>query len=349
MSATTAYCVAQNIRYGDFSMHFKPGRQDLMWYEPTSVVWNSPGCTDGEDVARKWAGDWPGSTIFIVENFTGHDISFLSNFPDEHEAMSRALTPFEVVHAQIGDPSSDDVLVQCDRVWLRQKPLRRRESIPCRELNIQDVKKYASYVRDMNLVTLFKYHFDIEEWDEESGVSKENMCHAWQHDEKLQGFSLAGSKGMKVKTEHSNSGDSINIAQTLVVYSQGVAQRYDFLCCRAVQSANFDEKAFVEAIQDRALKCRDDVRERLTNDHWFAYWFLSKRMFDRVFDLDGESAAEAQRGVSRLKSAEKETAFTDVLCGFMLATALEEKRLICQEGSSCEFRLSGKPFANCWA
>lgn len=345
INATTAYRVVKDFRYGDFLTRFRPGRQDLMWYEPKSVAWNSPGCTDGEKVAREWAGKSPGqSTIFIIENFTGHDVSFLSAYAQEHEAMNRALTPFEVVHAQLGDASSDDVLTKCDRVHLKQLPVQRREPITCRELNQQEVKKYARYVKDMELVELFKHHFDIE-WDEESGISEENMRNAMKHDEKLQGFGFrGGTQAMKIKKSTRVHGDSgISHEHTLLAYNKGVAGRYDTLYCRAVQSANFDEDAFTNACQRKARECRGDVRQRLGAGHWFWYLFMRKQRFDEYYGLDAECDEQARLEVDTQRVNEQQRSFTDVLCGCILATAIQEKRLIYHEDRSGEFRLLGKP------
>lgn len=350
--ATVAYRVVKGFRYADLLTRFAPGRRDLMWYEPKSVSWNSMGCNEGELHARQWAGEQPGqNTIFIIDNFTGHDISWLSDFDSEHEAMTRALTMFEVTAVRVGDPNSDDVLAKCDQVRLRQLPLERREPITCRELNTKEAEKFARYVKKMKLVELFERHFEIQ-FEEDTGASEDALWTAMKTNENLKGFACMGSRqAFKVNQKHKVDPET-GVAQytfTLFAYNMGVVG-YDCLFCRATQKASFSQHRYEAGLVRRASTFRGEVRESAVRNSAFGGWagyimrmLLSQDSFDERYDVAEKSKEAARPELEKQREDEKDKAFENVLCGYILQKAIKTKRLVFDQGNSGKFRLLGKP------
>lgn len=131
MLKTEAWRVAKGFRYDDLTTKFERGKT-ITWYEPKSL-------TLSEDVARQWAGQKDEvSTFFKILDFQGHDISFVSSSPGEREAMTRAVSRFEVMDVQVANLDSDDPLMRCDRVTLKQMRIQRRDPIDCCELSTTD-------------------------------------------------------------------------------------------------------------------------------------------------------------------------------------------------------------------
>jgi hypothetical protein len=125
---TDAWRVARGFRHDDLTTKFERGTT-IKWYEPKSV-------TMSQDVARQWAGQNDEvSTVFEILEFQGHDISFLSSCPGEQEAMIRAVSTFEVIDTQLADLASDDPLMRCDRVTLKQMQMQGRAPTDCCEFS----------------------------------------------------------------------------------------------------------------------------------------------------------------------------------------------------------------------
>jgi len=344
MSPTRAYRTVKRWRYPDLFERFPVGRDDVVWYEPKSVAWNSPGHTEGQDLARDWASECAGEcTIFIIENFHGFDISWLSAFPDEHEAMTRALTKFEVLNVQQGDSSSDDPFLKADRVTLKQLPLQRLDPIPCKELNYEKLRQYENHVMEMKAVECFSETFNIT-WRDEQGLTKQDLKDMVVHDRtgKMDDFPIpAGTKGMFVAKSSNTKADEAHFKYKLMAYNQDVNGNYDVMCCWSEQNANFDSVKFGRMLEAKKLEVASLVRQRGAEESGAV---LSATlgwvgMFDWWHDVQKKTNGEAYQSMSERRTREEKVAFEDVLAGYMLKMATESRRLAYDDEASGRFRL----------
>lgn len=344
MEPTKAYRTVKNWKYSDLLERFWVGRSDVMWYEPKSVAWNSPGSCEGEQLARSWAEEGGDCTVFIIENFNGPNISWLSEYPDEHEAMTRALQKFEVVAVVEGDRSSGDSWMRSDRVTLRQLPMQRREPLVCHELNHDELGKYLAHEENMRAVELYsqKYEFKFKQKTEVTAQQLEQLV---ANDTDLDGLTdlPCGKQGVSIMQNENldMDRDAVSYGYTLLMYNRDVNGLYDYLVCVASQKAQRESAAVDRRIAMEVAQLESSVREEASSSGfgWLLRMIIGQVRFDRWADVQGQSQRRALAGVEQQCDREKIIAFQEVLAGFILKKALDTNRLAFDKASPNKLRL----------
>lgn len=349
---TEAWRVAGGFRYDDVRSSYRIGSR-VVWYFPYS-------CTLNVDAASQIVQQSDGvSTLYHVKDFQGHDIQFLSAFPGECEAMTRAASSFIVENVEVADLASENPLMWCDRVTLRQCEMQRRDPIKDQALNAADIQTYKNYVTAMNALELYNENFKIR-WEDFKQVTEAQLHNAYRTSAKLSGFSFPmGTKGISLEAGFSKGGEDCHFYSTFVAFQKDAADKYRVIICSAEQTASFDEVAFNNKLKqlvqthqsEKEAGCRQEVREEeWANLGWMeaASWmFSSWKSFDKSKGVGSEAErranlkakTEADSEMSALKFAQRKIAFVDCLSGFILHEAQRTGRIALDSERPDHYRL----------
>lgn len=313
-------CVAFRFvpfQYPDFADRFFPGRDDLTWFEPKS-------CAAGlgaERVVQKFYnfyGCQPG-TVFKIHGFKGHDISFLSEFPEEMEAMCRGLQKFRVrsVTRQCDQPK-DSKFPFADLVELDFLELSRRKPIQAFELRPEELLKYQQHVSTMRRIQqFFNEHFTFKHL-KLTNVSQKDADAQMKRMDIFDGMPLPLCEACYVDAgsgANHKQGKVANFTAKIGLYSKTALGNFDIIVMSATQSASFDKEKFEEILHAETEKYSKELWKS-SGLQWLYYRYIAKE----------DHFKESAQGIcERMKKMEEDTVFQDVLRGYCLDQMMTRK------------------------